>query len=46
MIKWMAQTDPPRNASKIQKNEWPVATPLFKQNDTLILKKRQLPSGV
>ena len=30
MIGWMAQTDPPRKASKVLKNEWPVTTPLFK----------------
>ena len=32
----MAQADPPKEASKLKKNEWPVATPLFKYNDTLI----------
>ena len=29
-IEWMAQDDPPQDASKLIKNEWPVATPLFK----------------
>ena len=30
MTEWMAQTYPLREASKVYKNEWPVATPLFK----------------
>ena len=30
MLGWMAQTDPPKEASKIKKNEWPVTTALFK----------------
>ena len=38
MIGWMAQTDPPKEASKVYKNEWLVTTPLLKQNET--------PSGV
>ena len=30
IIEWMTQTDPPREASKVLKNEWLVGTPLFK----------------
>ena len=33
MKKWKAQSDPPKEVSTVktkQKNEWPVATPLFK----------------
>ena len=30
MTEWMAQTYPLREASKVYKNEWPVATPLCK----------------
>ena len=26
----MAQYDPPKEASTVKKNEWPVTTPLFK----------------
>ena len=30
MKEWMAQADPPKEANTVKKNEWPVATPLFK----------------
>ena len=30
LIEWMTQTDPPREASKVLKNDPPVATSLFK----------------
>ena len=30
MKKWMAHGDPPNEVSTVIKNEWPVATPLFK----------------
>ena len=27
---WMVQADPPKEANAVKKNEWLVATPLFK----------------
>ena len=30
MNEWMAQGDPPKEVNVVKKNEWPVATPLFK----------------
>ena len=30
MKEWMAQADPPKEANTVKKNEWLVATPLFK----------------
>ena len=36
MKEWMAPADPPKDASTVKKNEWPVASPLLKANDTLL----------
>ena len=35
MKEWMVQADFPKGANMVKKNEWPVAPPLFKYNDTL-----------
>ena len=36
MKEWMVQTDFPKEANTVEKNECPVASPLFKYNDTLL----------
>ena len=33
---WMVQADPPKEANALKKNEWPVATPLFKYSNNLL----------
>ena len=36
MKQWMTQPDPPNEANTVKKNESPIATHLFKQNDRLL----------
>ena len=35
-IEWMAQAAPLRKSTTVKKNEWPVATSLYKWNNTLL----------
>ena len=36
MKELMALADPPKEASTVKKNEWPVASPLFKADEALL----------